>query len=279
MRDGWLVPTHQSVFTNLSSISLPKSEELLVLSEPGASCHLTVAYTVRRLTRTGPHYLRFLQEYSKDILIRAEMTIRPSHPTYLQPPGLSLESDVAPVSSVAAEAKVEPTEEDKFQAELDFTFMLSTYCVRPFTTRLNSTSPNPNRKVTTTRQVFGELPPLQVEKPGASRLDDTHSALHWYFGAAGVANCPLDDGKRLGFAPKSGGEFGVWGRVRMLMRRRKEKISCRRFEMESMGFNRFKRGFKGLRIRALGISERMGYKLLAATKRSCLSHAFQSLDL
>lgn len=37
IRDGWLVPTHQSVRTNLSSTSLPKTEELRVLSEPGTS--------------------------------------------------------------------------------------------------------------------------------------------------------------------------------------------------------------------------------------------------
>jgi len=225
--------------------------------------------------KLGPHYLRFLQEYSKDIQIRAEMTIQSSFQSLPLATDLSMDSVAGPDISPASETLAEKSDEANDQAERDFTFMISTYCVRPFTTRLNSAPPTPNKCLVPARQVFGEVPPSPNEKPQASKLDDTHGALRWYFGAAGVNSCPAEDCRRIGIAPTKGVVLSIWERVKILVKRRREKQSVTKiYETHSNGF---KRNMRAIKIRVMGVGGRMGHKLLAATKRSCLRHEFRSL--
>ena len=174
---------------------------------------------------------------------------------------------------------IEEKKEAKTQAERDFTFMLSTYCIRPFISRLNSSAPpNPTRTPTQPRQVFGELPsPSPEEKPRTVNLDDTQTALSWYFGAAGVKNCPGENHPRLGFGiGQTASSMGVWERVKRLVKMRLEKMLANR--KQKIKFEELKRRIRGARTGLFRVGERMGYKLLAATERSCLRHGFRSLD-
>ncbi|KAG9240256.1 hypothetical protein BJ878DRAFT_546444 [Calycina marina] len=238
------------------TLSLPKAGDLLTLSEP------------------GPHYLRFLQEYSKDILIRADMTIRSTSYQSITKVDTEDAQQRATHNPGNEEDGIEDvaSDEARAQAERDFTFIVSTYCIRPFTSRLNtSTSPAhvaaPTRKVT--RQIFGELSASQQEKSRSANVEDTRTAIMWYFGPAGVEKCPGVHNKRLGLGIQH--QLSVWQIVRCLVKQRIERL--RSMKQENIKSS-FKRRIKGVKIHVLRIGERLSHKLLAATKGGCLEEVF-----
>jgi hypothetical protein len=248
IRDGWLVPTHRAILLEeslllerkrracrvcgqgVSRFSLqtliPEPDILLdqeacphypsfLSPDCGDRDHAELRFG---LSTPGPQYMRFLEEYGRELRIRGELA------------GLLTATPISDMSSLSDEGNSEES-----SRETEFEWQISTYAVRPYLRRLDllrrgdgscgiscdvassaSTITPQRSKISLGRKiiartflgkilgletdvkqerkrVFGELPQgsrerimSEIREKDGFWRDDTSAALLWYFGIDGV---------------------------------------------------------------------------------------------